>query len=258
MEAHGTESAAASAAAAAASPGSPGSPGAADAMSAANDHHSQQSTGAAASPPSTSAAAAASPKAARSPPQVAAADEKTKKHLAEHEAKRRAGLSKAGLSSEAVKNIQNRLKAATFGTTPKEFFKRYDVDSGGTLDFDELMVIIRKVLKIPPTDLNDKDLYNFMNALDDDKSGTLDIEELADFVVRGEEAFMNKLDPEKLKGSSAWGGKLVDAKDPFDMAVEEQVAAHVDENTKLKAMMAMYQRNQRRRRPANENDLPPL
>ena len=45
----------------------------------------------------------------------------------------------------------------------------------------------------------------------------------------------NKLDPEKLQGSSAWGCKLVDAKDPFDKAVEEEVATYVDENTKLKA-----------------------
>lgn len=191
---------------------------------------------------------------ASSPPQIAAADAKTKKYLAEFEANRRAGLSKAGLSKEIVESIQNRLKAATFGTTPKEFFKRYDADGGGTLDFDELMVIIRKVLKIPPADLRDKDLFNFMNALDDDKSGTLDIEELADFVVRGEEAFMNKLDPEKLNGSSAWGGKLMDVKDPFDIAVEKEVADHVDENTVLRAKIAVYQRNQRRRKA----EVPPL
>ena len=95
---------------------------------------------------------------------MAAADSQTKKYLADHEAKRRAGLSKAGLSKEIVNSIQNRLKAATFGTTPKEFFKRYDVDGGGTLDFDELMIIIRKVLKIPPSDLKDKDLFNFISG----------------------------------------------------------------------------------------------
>ena len=49
--------------------------------------------------------------------------------------------------------------------------------------------LIRKKLKVPPDVVTDKDINKLLRALDDDGSGTLDIEELSDFVIHGSATF---------------------------------------------------------------------
>ena len=63
--------------------------------------------------------------------------------------------------------------------------------------------MIRKDLKISPNDLSDGDINKLIVALDDDESGTLAIEELADFVLRGAATFFADVDPEA--EGLAWG-----------------------------------------------------
>ena len=84
-----------------------------------------------------------------------------------------------------IARIQTKLKAALYGTDPLTFFKRFDLDGGGTLDYEEFRKLVRGTLKITPRELPDKDVRKVLLALDDDSSGELDIVELADFVRRG-------------------------------------------------------------------------
>jgi len=94
---------------------------------------------------------------------------------------------------EAIsKKVQSKLKAGMYGTTPTTFFRRYDKDKSGSLDIKEFKRLVRATLKVPPTQLTDRDLDSFIKALDDDGSGDLDIAELSDFVLRGSATFNDK------------------------------------------------------------------
>ena len=64
---------------------------------------------------------------------------------------------------------------------------------------------IRQALKVSPKELPDRDIDIFVKALDDDGSGDLDIEELADFVERGVATFgAGPLDEEE-RTALRWG-----------------------------------------------------
>ena len=76
------------------------------------------------------------------------------------------------MSKDTVDKLQNRLQAATYGTPPAELFASFD-KSGDGLDAAELKGLIRKELKIPPSDLTDKDIATLVKWLDDDDSGSV-------------------------------------------------------------------------------------
>jgi Ca2+-binding EF-hand superfamily protein len=113
---------------------------------------------------------------------------------------------------------QRKIKAACYGTTPKALFSRFDTSSDGTLDGEELRRAMRRAMRIPPHEVSrdaarkdwasqplqvttacamrtpphelaDEEIDKLIGALDDDGSGTLSIDELADFVERGTATF---------------------------------------------------------------------
>ena len=101
--------------------------------------------------------------------------------------------------------VQSKLKAAVYGSDPRTFFARYDKDKGGTLDAREFKLCIRQALKVSPKDLPDRDIDLFVKALDDDGSGDLDIDELADFVERGTATFGSGPLDEEERTTLKWG-----------------------------------------------------
>eukprot|EP00618_Florenciella_parvula_P006440 CAMPEP_0119517948 /NCGR_PEP_ID=MMETSP1344-20130328/34706_1 /TAXON_ID=236787 /ORGANISM="Florenciella parvula, Strain CCMP2471" /LENGTH=111 /DNA_ID=CAMNT_0007555593 /DNA_START=90 /DNA_END=422 /DNA_ORIENTATION=- len=104
--------------------------------------------------------------------------------------KKRKGRRKKRTIDEAVaSSIQSKLKAACTSDDPLKFFKRFDKDRSGSVDYDEFKKMIRVGLKITKEVLPDKDIEVLIKALDDDGGGTLDLEELADFVERGTATF---------------------------------------------------------------------
>ena len=119
----------------------------------------------------------------------------------------------AAMDGEVATRVQQKLKAAVYGTNPTVFFSRYDSDKSGTLDIAEFKKCVRIALKVTPEDLSDADLDTFAANLDDDESGDLDIAELADFVERGtatfgETAAGNDDDDEVSKfATKKWGDK---------------------------------------------------
>ena len=70
----------------------------------------------------------------------------------------------------------------------------------GELDGAEFKRLIRVDLKVPPKDLSDGDIDKLVKALDDDGGGTLSLEELSDFVVRGSATFFAAQHDFKLAG----------------------------------------------------------
>eukprot|EP00615_Pteridomonas_danica_P014869 CAMPEP_0114410466 /NCGR_PEP_ID=MMETSP0102-20121206/24054_1 /TAXON_ID=38822 ORGANISM="Pteridomonas danica, Strain PT" /NCGR_SAMPLE_ID=MMETSP0102 /ASSEMBLY_ACC=CAM_ASM_000212 /LENGTH=481 /DNA_ID=CAMNT_0001578129 /DNA_START=6 /DNA_END=1451 /DNA_ORIENTATION=+ len=92
---------------------------------------------------------------------------------------------KRNMNEQVANKVQAKLRAAVINNDPRVFFQKYDKDKGGSLDATEFKKCIRQALKIPPSDLSDKDIEQFTQDLDDDGSGDLDIDELADFVERG-------------------------------------------------------------------------
>ena len=88
--------------------------------------------------------------------------------------------------------VQTRLKNAVKGrATINDVFKKHDKSGDGALDAKELKQLIRKDLKLGAKDASDKDIAALVAALDDDGGGELDIAEIADFVRRGTETFVD-------------------------------------------------------------------
>ena len=93
---------------------------------------------------------------------------------------------------EAVaKKLQSKLKAACYGTTPQKMFARWDDDGQGVLDVEEFRHLLRAGLKINKLEVPDSHVDMLITALDDDASGTVSIDELADFVDRGTATFFS-------------------------------------------------------------------
>ena len=84
-----------------------------------------------------------------------------------------------------AKKVQSKLKAACYGTTPREMFTRWDQDGSGCFDHEEFKKLVRSGLKINKADLPDSHIVQLTRALDKDGDGTLSIEELEHFVKDG-------------------------------------------------------------------------
>merc|ERR1711879_1133908 len=63
--------------------------------------------------------------------------------------------------------------------------KKYDKDRTGTLSGDEFKRLVRVQLKITPEKLSDANIKHLVDALDDDGSNTLALDEIYDFIERG-------------------------------------------------------------------------
>lgn len=90
---------------------------------------------------------------------------------------------------DAMRKLQGRLQAATFGKDPLEIFRKFDASGDGDLDVAELTKLIRLELKISRDEIGDDLIEAFVRAIDDDGSMTLNVNELADFVKYGMDTF---------------------------------------------------------------------
>lgn len=88
-----------------------------------------------------------------------------------------------------VDKLQAKLRAACLDTKPSKFFRKFDKDKSGDLGAKELEKMIRTSLKISKSELSEKDVAALVQALDDDNSGSVSIEELGDFVEHGSATF---------------------------------------------------------------------
>ena len=109
---------------------------------------------------------------------------------------------KLHLKQDNVEKLQSRFKAATINDDIATFLKKYDKDHTGKLNAEEFRHLIRKVLKVTKAECSDADVDALVDALDDDGSGSLDIEEIADFVERGSATFYN--DDHDSQGTDEW------------------------------------------------------
>ncbi|KAJ1461972.1 hypothetical protein M885DRAFT_494215 [Pelagophyceae sp. CCMP2097] len=119
---------------------------------------------------------------------------------------------------EVMKRLQGRLQAATFGGSPAAIFAKFDSSGDGAFSADELTVLFRRHLRIPPADLSDNDIVAFVRAVDDDGTGTLDLQELADFVQYGMATFYADAEataanaPKASRfGGAGWGERAAEA-----------------------------------------------
>ena len=64
-----------------------------------------------------------------------------------------------------ILKVLYKLRGNLYGTDALTFLSRHDKDGSGTLDFDEFRVIVRKVLKLPPSQCGDGDLRGIIRAL---------------------------------------------------------------------------------------------
>jgi len=71
----------------------------------------------------------------------------------------------------------------------KKVLSKYDKNGDGVLQLEEFTDLIRNALKISDKVISDRHIKDLVAALDDDGSGTLDVDEIQDFIDRGEETF---------------------------------------------------------------------
>ena len=106
---------------------------------------------------------------------------------------------------ETANRVRLCLQAACIHESPMKMFQRYDKNKSGDLDFGELTSLIRRKLKVPPTVLSNRDIFALVRLLDVDRSGTLALDELADFVEYGLESE---------KRTQKWGDRPEGSYDP--------------------------------------------
>eukprot|EP00929_Paragymnodinium_shiwhaense_P064574 TRINITY_DN3235_c0_g1_i1.p1 TRINITY_DN3235_c0_g1~~TRINITY_DN3235_c0_g1_i1.p1 ORF type:complete len:1714 (-),score=501.51 TRINITY_DN3235_c0_g1_i1:139-5280(-) len=99
-----------------------------------------------------------------------------------------AGRQPNGLDEAIARKIGERLRMATskggkwHPKTAKKLFLTFDEDKSGNLDFEEMRVMVRKKLRVVEKDISDEDIRALMNAIDDDGSGEVSIDEIVDFL----------------------------------------------------------------------------
>ena len=84
--------------------------------------------------------------------------------------------------------IHKKLKAKAYTQGGQDFemlFEFFDANHDGMLTNEELRVAVRRNLGIPPAVLSDRHIRLVFNALDEDKSGSLELGEFVDFLIRG-------------------------------------------------------------------------
>ncbi|KAH8071344.1 hypothetical protein JL721_4316 [Aureococcus anophagefferens] len=95
--------------------------------------------------------------------------------------KKKGGKKRRKIDEKVAEKLQSKLKAACIDTAPAKFFKKFDKDKSGDMNAKELSKMIRVSLKISEKELSEADVKALIDALDDDGSGSLSLDELADF-----------------------------------------------------------------------------
>ncbi|KAH8053088.1 hypothetical protein JL722_9754 [Aureococcus anophagefferens] len=103
--------------------------------------------------------------------------------------KKKGGKKRRKIDEKVAEKLQSKLKAACIDTAPAKFFKKFDKDKSGDMNAKELSKMIRVSLKISEKELSEADVKALIDALDDDGSGSLSLDELADFVEHGTATF---------------------------------------------------------------------
>ncbi|KAK7236177.1 mRNA splicing protein [Aureococcus anophagefferens] len=103
--------------------------------------------------------------------------------------KKKGGKKRRKIDEKVAVKLQSKLKAACIDTAPAKFFKKFDKDKSGDMNAKELSKMIRVSLKISEKELSEADVKALIDALDDDGSGSLSLDELADFVEHGTATF---------------------------------------------------------------------
>ena len=74
--------------------------------------------------------------------------------------------------------IRHRLLAACYGTTARVLFSRLDKSHDGTLDTATFRHAMRHQLHVTPSEVTDAEINKLLGALDDDGTGTINLDEV--------------------------------------------------------------------------------
>ncbi len=81
--------------------------------------------------------------------------------------------------------LRRKLESAAYtfgGLDYVKLFHHYDRDNSGGLEFDEFRRAVRKDVKVGPNEIPDNELRELFNGVDEDKSGTIDVEEFVELL----------------------------------------------------------------------------
>lgn len=96
---------------------------------------------------------------------------------------------KCKLPAEICERLQKSFKQSLRGMPAEKVFRKFDKDKSGELSKVEFIRLVRLQLRIGRDSFSDSDIQALIAALDDDGTGCISIEELLDFVERGQSAF---------------------------------------------------------------------
>jgi len=111
------------------------------------------------------------------------------------------------LEPDSLEKVRSRIKAAAYtGHTGRQLdviFGRFDADHSGQLGEDEIRRALRRTLRIPQSVISDDEISSLYAMLDSDKSGSVSISEIVDFV--GAEPEVSKRTGRLLPGVTSEG-----------------------------------------------------
>merc|ERR1711865_753720 len=134
--------------------------------------------------------------------------------------------------------LRVQIKAASytgvFGRQLDVVFSRFDKDSSGELEDDEVRQALRRVLKIPPSIVSDAQISSLCAALDSDNSGSVSIQELIDFV--GPESDISHRTGHKIQSMSHQALEMLDDDGPFETTQKLKESSEMPSNSMLPAV----------------------
>ena len=106
-----------------------------------------------------------------------------------HDSAQKEWLYRETLSLLPLIHAKIEAKAYTAGGQDFEMlFEYFDLNRDGKLTNEELRIAVRRNLGIPPAVLSDRHIRLVFNALDEDRSGSLELAEFINFIMKGPEA----------------------------------------------------------------------
>ena len=87
----------------------------------------------------------------------------------------------------ALRIVRKKLQAASYGQRWAALFSKVDRDRSGRLDVDELIALVRRVLRIPPAVMPPVDILDLHAFLDLDSDGSVSVGELHAFLISDDE-----------------------------------------------------------------------
>ena len=88
-----------------------------------------------------------------------------------------------------------------------KLFRAYDKDGSGSLEFDEMRLVLRKDMKLPAAVLSDAVIERIFALLDTDGGGEVGMDELRDFLVRRRPAARRAAPLSSSRGTTAAGAR---------------------------------------------------